>query len=269
MNPSSHTAGSSGDCTDRVLAAVVLAAGKGSRMGSDLPKVLHVVAGRTMLDWVVDAALAAGAHRVVVVVGYGQEHVRESMASRTNVVFAEQLEQLGTGHAALCAESAVGDADDVLVLAGDGPLIRASVLKRLVASHRESSSAASMATASIDDPTGYGRILRDGQGHFSAIVEQKNATPEQLAICEVNPSYYCFDRESMFGVLHELRPDETGGEYYLTDVPGILKANGRHVGLLDEVPQQDVLSINTQEQLVEVDEILRGRMASQVSGDQA
>ena len=261
----SHAPGPS----DRVSAAVILAAGKGTRMDSDLPKVMHLVAGRTILDWVVDAAEAAGVNKIVLVVGYGQELVREAMAGRDGVSFAEQTEQLGTGHAALCAESAVGDADDVLVLAGDGPLIRSSVLERLIAVHREESAAASLATACIDDPTGYGRIVRDAAGQFAAIVEQKNATDEQLRITEVNPSYYCFDRKSLFAALHGLRPDDTGGEYYLTDVPGILKEQGHHVGLLDEVPQEDVLSINTLDQLAKVDEILRHRLAHSTTGGQA
>ena len=252
--------------SDRVSAAVILAAGKGTRMDSDLPKVMHLVAGRPILDWVVDAAEDAGVKRIVLVVGYGQELVREAMADREGVSFAEQTAQLGTGHATLCAESEVGDADDVLVLAGDGPLIRSSVLVRLLATHREASAVASLATACIDDPTGYGRIVRDSGGQFSAIVEQKNATDEQLRICEVNPSYYCFDRKSLFAALHGLRPDGTGGEYYLTDVPGILKGQGHHVGLLDEVPQEDVLSINTLHQLAKVDEILQNRLAQSATG---
>ena len=238
-------------------------------MESDLPKVMHLVAGRPILDWVVDAATAAGVKRIVLVVGYGQDVVREAMSGRESVSFAEQTEQLGTGHAALCAESAVGDADDVLVLAGDGPLIRSSVLVRLIDAHRNASSAASLATACIDDPTGYGRIVRDSAGQFSAIVEQKNATDEQLLINEVNPSYYCFDRKCLFTTLHGLRPDDTGGEYYLTDVPGILKDQGHHVGLLDEVSQEDVLSINSFDQLAKVDEILRHRLAHTATGGQA
>ncbi|MAW41993.1 MAG: hypothetical protein CMJ30_06230 [Phycisphaerae bacterium] len=252
--------------SDQVSAAVILAAGKGTRMGSDLPKVMHEVAGKSMLDWVVDAAEAAGVQRIVLVVGYGQELVRDAMSTRDNVAFAEQVEQLGTGHATLCAESAVGDADDVLVLAGDGPLIRASVLRQLIASHRQSSAAASLATARIDDPTGYGRIVRDSDGQFSEIVEQKNGSADQLQICEVNPSYYCFGRHVLFEALHGLRPDATGGEYYLTDVPGILKGQGHHVELLDEVPQEDVLSINTIEQLSRVDDILRSRLSSNATG---
>ena len=267
MQSPASTSRSSGP-SERVSAAVVLAAGKGTRMGSDLPKVMHQVAGRPILDWVVDAAEAAGVKRIVLVVGYGQELVRQAMAQRPNVRFAEQTEQLGTGHATLCAESEVGDADDVLVLAGDGPLIRSSVLERLVAVHREESAAASLATACIDDPTGYGRIVRDSAGQFAAIVEQKNASEEQLRITEVNPSYYCFDRKSLFAALHGLRPDDTGGEYYLTDVPGILKAQGHHVGLVDEVPQEDVLSINTLDQLAKVDEILRRRLAHSATGGQ-
>ncbi len=238
-------------------------------MDSNLPKVMHLVAGRPILDWVVDAAEAAGVKKIVLVVGFGQELVREAMANRDGVSFAEQTKQLGTGHATLCAEAAVGDVDDVLVLAGDGPLIRSSVLVRLLSSHRDASAAASLATACIDDPTGYGRIVRDSEGQFAAIIEQKNATEEQLRISEVNPSYYCFDQKALFSALHKLRPDDTGGEYYLTDVPGILKNQGHRVGLLDEVPQEDVLSINTLEQLAKVDEILRHRLALSATGGQA
>lgn len=248
------------------LASIILAAGKGTRMNSDLPKVAHPVAGRPMVLWVADACAEAGCERIVVVVGHQQHVVREIFEAWPEdappVEFAVQQPQHGTGHAVQCAEPALhGFAGDVLVLAGDGPLIRAATLDRLVGAHRAAHAAASLATARIADPTGYGRIVRDARGRFAAIVEHKNCTPEQLAIHEVNPSYYCFDVARLFHALARVQRDERSGEYFLTDVPALLLADGATVEVLDAVPAEDVLSINTPAQLAEVDGILRARIS--------
>lgn len=245
--------------------ALIMAAGKGTRMNSDLPKVVHEVAGRPMVCHVVEACLAAGCGRVVAIVGYEQGRVREALACYgERVGYALQAEQLGTGHAVRCAEgSLTGLAGDtpVLVLAGDGPLIRASTLGAMLDRHRETGAGATLASSVIEDPTGYGRVVRGPDGRFAAIVEQKNASPEHLAIREVNPSYYCFRLASLRSALARVERNGASGEYYLTDVPTILLERGERVEVIDAVPAEDVLSINTPAQLAEVDRVLRDRLA--------
>lgn len=244
--------------------AIILAAGKGTRMGGDRPKVLYEVAGRPMVWWVVKACQAAGVQRCVVVVGYKGDEVQAALAGEQGCQFVEQREQLGTAHATQMAEPMLeiaGEAD-VFVLAGDGPLIRGRTLGRLLEMHRRAGAAATLATSVIDDPTGYGRVVRSKDGGFEAIVEQKDATPAQLEIREVNPSYYCFKSEALFRALRDVGNDNKQGEYYLTDVPGLLKKQGKMVLVVDAVPAEDVLSINTPEQLAQVDAILRERVAA-------
>jgi bifunctional UDP-N-acetylglucosamine pyrophosphorylase / glucosamine-1-phosphate N-acetyltransferase len=148
----------------------------------------------------------------------------------------------------------------VFVLAGDGPLIRPQTLRRLLCVHRETRAAATLASAVIPDPAGYGRIIRAADGSLEAIVEQKDATPPQLVVREVNPSYYCFRSDLLFAALPKLSNENKSGEYYLTDVPTMLKRQGHRVTVVDAVPPEDVLSINTPEQLAEVDQILRERL---------
>jgi UDP-N-acetylglucosamine diphosphorylase/glucosamine-1-phosphate N-acetyltransferase len=251
-------------------AAVIMAAGKGTRMESDLPKVVHAVAGRPMVCHVVEACLEAGCDRVVAIVGYKQELVREALAGfGGRVRFAVQAEQQGTGHAVRCAEGELSGLDaetPVLVLAGDGPLIRAETLRRLLDRHAETGASATLATSVIGDPAGYGRIVRDGSGRFAAIVEHKNASEAQREIREVNPSYYCFRLGSLSEGLRRVGRDGASGEYYLTDVPAILLAGGDRVEVIDAVPPEDVLSINTLAQLAEVDRIMRSRLSGAQGG---
>lgn len=239
-----------------------MAAGKGTRMQSDLPKVAHPVGGRAMVCAVVDACEQAGCSRVVAVVGYGREHVESALGGYASVRFAEQSEQLGTGHAVLCAKSAVSDLPEstpVFVLAGDGPLIRPATLLAMLDRHCSTGASATLATSVIDDPTGYGRIVRDAQGRFAGIVEHKNASEQQRQIREVNPSYYCFSLGALFACLRRLGKDSLSGEYYITDVPSMMQQEGLIVEVIDAVPPEDVLSINTPEQLAEVDRIYRSR----------
>ena len=242
--------------------AVILAAGKGTRMQSDLPKVMHEVAGRPMVHWVVDACRDAGASRIVVVVGHRAELVRDSLSDQSDVEFVMQEEQLGTGHAVDQAREALATSPshDLLVLCGDGPLIRTETLRILLDRHRDSGAAATLATAVIEDPSGYGRIVRDENGDFARIVEQKDANETELAIREVNPSYYCFRTGPLFERLSRTSNDNANGEYYVTDVFGIARHDGDRVAVVDAVPAEDILSINTPEQLAEVDEILRIRL---------
>jgi len=245
--------------------AIILAAGKGTRMKSDLPKVVHPIGGRPMVCAVVDACLAAGCGRIVAVVGYKQELVREALAGYGNVEFAVQEEQLGTGHAVMSAASLfepmpAPGSSDTFVLCGDGPLLRPATLRSLHSRHAAAKAAASLATAIIDDPTGYGRIWRDDQGRFRAIVEHKNCTPEQRSIREVNPSYYCFDTSALFAALRQVTRNPLSGEYYLTDTLELLLNQGRRVEVVEGVPPQDILSINTLEELAVVDNLFRSRL---------
>ncbi|MEM8783667.1 MAG: NTP transferase domain-containing protein [Planctomycetota bacterium] len=248
------------------VAAVLLAAGQGTRMQSDLPKVLHEVADKPMIRWVIDACRAAAVSRIVVVVGYRGDLVREALKGEPNVCFVKQEEQLGTGHAAAVAQEALADfRGDLFVLCGDMPLIRPHILEELLETHRTWNACATLATAILKDPTGYGRVLREAHGAgggFDRIVEQKDATPEQLLVREVNPSYYCFHAPALFDALKRVSSDNAQGEYYLTDVPGLLKQDGQTVALLDAVPESDVLGINTLEDLAQVDAIMRQRLTA-------
>lgn len=247
--------------SERSVAAVVLAAGKGTRMGGDLPKVAFEVADRPIVNWVADALRQAGVQRVLLVVGYKADHVRSLFDGDPDIEFVEQHEQLGTGHAVLCCREALdGFEGDLVVLAGDGPLIRSTTIDTLLETHRNAGAAATLATSVIDDPTGYGRIVRDADGRFEAIVEHKNASEAVRAIHEVYPSYACFDAKALLDSLSVLPADEVSGEYYLTEVPAMLHADGSVVEVVDAVPPEDVLSINTPEQLAEVDAILRARL---------
>ncbi|MBX3410024.1 MAG: NTP transferase domain-containing protein [Phycisphaeraceae bacterium] len=241
-------------------AAILLAAGKGTRMKSDLPKVVFEVGGRPMVCAVADACRAAGVERIIAVVGHRQELVREALRGYEGIEFAVQTEQLGTGHAVMsAAECFSGVRQSVFVLCGDGPLIRPSTLRTMLERHRGLDAAATLATAEIEDPTGYGRIVRDANRRFLAIVEHRNCTPGQLAIREVNPSYYCFDSQHLFNALKGVTRNPLSGEYYLTDVPGLLLEQGARVEVIEAVPPEDVLSINTPEDLALVDRIFRSR----------
>ena len=235
-------------------------------MGGDLPKVLHEVAGEPMLHWVAAACREAGAAPLIVVVGYQSDRVREAMAGQDDIVFVEQTEQLGTGHAVEVCRDAMADLPgDAFVLAGDGPLIRTQTLASMVDRHATTMASATLATAVLDDPTGYGRIVRDDDGRFEGIVEQKNASEAQRAIDEVYPSYAIFNVADLFDMLEELPRDEVSGEFYLTDVPAMLRACGKRVELLPGVPAEDILSINTPAQLAQVDAILQQRLHTEAA----
>ena len=232
-------------------------------MGSDLPKVVHPVGGRPMVDIVAHACHTVGCSPIVAVVGHGKHHVETALQHAPgDIRFALQAEQLGTGHAVLAAQQALDGVDpnsNALVLCGDGPLIREDTLRKLLQTHVQNDAAATLATAVVNDPTGYGRIVRDAHGRFARIVEQKNATEAELAIREINPSYYCFKLGPLMDALHHVERNPKTGEYYLTDVPALLLAAGARVEVVDAVPAEDVLSINTPEQLAQVDRIYRER----------
>ncbi|MCE2875538.1 MAG: NTP transferase domain-containing protein [Planctomycetaceae bacterium] len=250
--------------TQPTLSSIVLAAGKGTRMKSDLPKVMHPAAGQPMVKWVVKASRDAGAKDVVLVVGHMAELVSEAFRSDTPAChFVTQNPQLGTGHAVdqarpLFAAGKLGE--HCFVLCGDGPLIRPETLRKLLDRHLTAGASASLATSVVADAAGYGRIERDAQGRFRRIVEQKDATEAQRAIREINPSYYLFRTRDLFDALTRVTNQNASGEYYITDVFELLLKDGKRVEVVDAVPPEDVLSVNTPEQLAEVDAILRRRL---------
>lgn len=244
--------------------AIILAAGKGTRMGADQPKVSFEAAGRPLVWWVVRACRAAGVSRCIIVVGYKGEVVRRILADEPDCVFVEQSEQLGTGHATKMAAPLFDPQNpvDVFVLAGDAPLLRSQTLQALLRTHRKNNAAATLAAAEVDDPTGYGRVIRDADGCFQAIVEEKDATPEQKRIRQINPSYYCFRSDALFSALEQVKNANKQAEYYLTDVPVLHRRAALTVAVVDAVPPEDVLGVNTPQQLAVVDAILRQRHAA-------
>ncbi len=246
----------------RPLAAIVLAAGKSTRMRSELPKVLHAIHDRPMLAYVLDACFAVGVPEIHVVVGHGKQQVIDRFGDDRRLKWIEQSEQLGTGHAVMMAEPALRDFDgDVLIIAGDMPLVQARTLSDLVALHRRVGSMVSLATAELDDPDGYGRVIRDGGGRLQGIVEHRNCTPEQLRIREVNISYYCFDSVRLFDALRRISPDAGKGEYYITDVVHLLVADRRPAAILPGVAPDDALGINSPEDLERVARCMNRRLA--------
>ncbi len=251
--------------TSHATTAVILAAGKGTRMNSEMPKVMHEALGKPLVEWVVDAVTDAGVARVILVVGHQEEVVRAHFKGRSNIEFVRQSPQLGTGHAVDQARPLLQNVDrasELLVLCGDGPLITPTTIGTLLNAHRTTKAAATLATSVIPDATGYGRIDRDSKGEFRAIVEQKDCTPAQLLNREINPSYYCFELGALLDTLAHVDNRNAAGEYYITDVFHILKKAGRTVHVVDAVPAEEVLSVNTPEQLAEVSNLLRSRIAT-------
>ncbi len=234
-------------------AAIVLAAGKGTRMKSDLPKVLHKVCGLPMVEHVVRALRGAGVERVVVVVGHGGEEVQKALGD--SVEYAWQREQLGTGHAVRCATEALQDHDGpVVVASGDTPLVDTATMAALLQAHGKR--ALTVATAFLDEPHGYGRIVRDADRKLTKIVEQKDATEEQARITEVNAGLYAFDGKTLFSLLPRLRNANAQGEYYLTDLVQMAAADGLAVGA--HIAGAALLQgVNDRWQLAEAEAVLR------------
>lgn len=246
--------------------AIVLAAGKGTRMGSDLPKVLHRLADEPLVAFPVRAALAAGVERVVVVVGHGGEQVRAAVADASpGAAFAEQHEQRGTGHAVLCALPAIaGAAGPVLILSGDVPLLAAATLRRLVDAAARGSSGLALATFRPADPTGYGRILRDRAGRVVGIREERDSSPAEREIRECNAGVYCVDAGLLREELPAIGTDNAQGEIYLTDLVGRAAARGEVVAV--EVDAVEVAGVNTREHLAELEAIVRARVGAAGQG---
>lgn len=238
--------------------ALILAAGEGKRMKSSMSKVLHQVCGKEMVNHVIDVMRSAGFDEVNVIVGKGKEQVMEKTKSR-NVTFSVQEEQLGTGHAVLCAKEFLsGKEGTIAIFTGDAPLIRRETVAELLRMHEEKGYSATLLTSVIDNPTGYGRVVREGED-VARIVEQKDGTPEELAVKEINAGMYLFDVRELLIALGELKNENAQGEYYLTDVIGIMKAKGLTLGA--SITQFDeTRGVNSREQLAEAEEIMRKRI---------
>jgi bifunctional UDP-N-acetylglucosamine pyrophosphorylase/glucosamine-1-phosphate N-acetyltransferase len=241
---------------------VVLAAGEGKRMKSDLPKVLHPIGGRSLLGHALAAARGTEPDQVVVVVGHGRDQVRahlEQIDPQATTVVQEQ--QNGTGHAVRVALESVSasDAETVLVVCGDVPLLRSATLVELLDKHRADANAVTVLTAVVPDPTGYGRIIRAADGGLEAIVEQRDATPEQHAVAEINSGVYAFDGKVLRDALTRLSTDNSQGEEYLTDVVSIARGDGARVGASLAPDHREILGVNDRVQLAELGRILNDR----------
>ena len=237
--------------------AVILAAGKGTRMGGDKAKVLYEVSGKPMVQHVIETCRSIGVDQCVVVVGHQREAV-EAAVRAADVDCVVQDQQLGTGHAVLVTEEAV-KGEIVIVLCGDAPLVPADLLRELDERHALEDNACTAVGARMPDPTGYGRMLTDDEGRLVGIVEQKDATDEQLQIDLINSGIYAFDREQLFRCLHAVRPNNAQGEYYLTDVPKLLVQEGARVGLVVTDDPGAVLGVNTPEHLAEAERLYASR----------
>ena len=234
--------------------AVVLAAGKGTRMKSDLPKVLCEANGRPLIDWVLDALEAAGVQQFLVVVGYEADRVKKALQDRDGVKFVLQDQQLGTGHAVkVCEDHLQGHDGPVLIVAGDSPMIQPESIRSLLDGFETEALDCLLGTLLKDNPQGLGRIVRDKAGRFEGIVEEKDATDEQRAIQEVNMSTYLFRPEHLLWALGQLKNNNRQGEFYLTDCPAILLGAGRKIDALPVLKPCEALSVNTVDELAEVE----------------
>lgn len=239
--------------------AVVLAAGQGTRMKSKLYKVLHPVCGKPMVEHVIDHIQGIGAERIVTIVGHGAEKVQDQLGSRSEYALQEQ--QLGTAHAVLQASEVLGNlSGTTLVICGDTPLIRPETMKALLAHHHETAAKATILTGIPENPTGYGRIIRNAEGHVERIVEQKDASPEEQKVKEINSGTYCFDNESLFAALKLVKNDNSQGEYYLPDVIEILKNQGSIISAYATDDFEETLGVNDRVALSQAETLMRERI---------
>ena len=239
--------------------AVILAAGQGTRMKSKLYKVLHPVCGKSMVEHVVENIETLNVNRIVTVVGHGAEKVKEQLGSKSEYVLQEQ--QLGTAHAVIQAEQILGELEGTtLVVCGDTPLIRPETMQSLFEYHQKQQAKATILTAIADNPTGYGRIIRNGDGQVAQIVEQKDASEEQQLVTEINTGTYCFDNKALFEALKLVKNENAQGEYYLPDVIQILQQQGEIVSAYTCNDFEETLGVNDRVALAQAEEIMRHRI---------
>ena len=243
------------------IAAVILAAGKGTRMGAtDKPKVMFEANGKPMVEYLVNAVKDASVDDITLVVGYMKETVTDYFKDR--VKYVEQIEQLGTGHAVLMAEDSLKDTSNAIITCyGDMPLFKSETIKSLIETYEREKPAIAMLTVKFEDPEfwAFGRIIRDEKGEVAGIVEQKDATTDQLKIKESNPSFIIFNSKFLWDNLKNLNTENAQGEYYLTDMIKVAKDKGQKIVAVPVSEENEVLGVNTPEQLKEVEEILRSR----------
>ncbi len=238
--------------------AVILAAGKGTRMKSDLPKVLCQANGKPLVKYVIDALRTAGVDQLIAVVGYRADLVQQELASEPRLSFAFQTEQLGTGHAVMmCREHLQGCSGPVVVVAGDSPMLQAESVRKILEEFESTGAACVLGTLKHPSPHGLGRIVRDEQGNFERIVEEKDASAQERLINEVNMSTYVFDAVELLRGLDQLTNSNQQKEYYITDLPAIMLARGLTVRALPVLQPIEALSVNTVEHLAEVEQELQ------------
>lgn len=240
-------------------AAVILAAGKGVRMYSELPKVAHRAAGKPLISHVAGAVREAGIDDITLVVGHGREVIEEIFAGDAKIKFAVQEQQLGTGHALMQAEQEIDPACSLLVLAGDTPLLQASTIRQLIDFHQQGEYSATLLSAKISNPYGYGRVLRNIDDSFARVVEEKDASASEKSITEINSGMYCFQAGEVFRALTGISSNNAQGEYYLTDVLEVLKNKQQKIGIFLSNAEEDIYGINDRVQLAQAETLLRQR----------
>ncbi|MGO1224558.1 MAG: sugar phosphate nucleotidyltransferase, partial [Leuconostoc falkenbergense] len=238
---------------------LILAAGQGSRMKSTTPKVLHRVAGQTMIDWVLESVSGLHASQLITVIGVGAQRVQEHVGNRSKFVL--QTEQLGTGHAVQQAQTELRDSDGVtLIMSGDTPLFRRETLSELVVEHQHSNNAVTVLTAIADDPTGYGRIVRGDDNTVVKIVEQKDASVTERHIKEINTGVYVFNNQLLFDALSKVKNNNAQGEYYLPDTLDILRHDGQQIGAHTLHDFTESLGVNDRVALASANQIMHDRI---------
>ncbi|MBU1163659.1 MAG: NTP transferase domain-containing protein [Proteobacteria bacterium] len=243
------------------VAAVILAAGMGTRMKSNKAKVLHEIIGRPMVMYVVETASKVVGNNIVLVIGNQADKVKRIVSERIDVIFAIQEEQLGTGHAVLCAQPYIPEhADQVVILCGDVPLITPYTLIQLIDDHINAVREISILAVEIDNPKGYGRILLDKNRNVNGIVEETDATEEQKGIKIINTGIYCIKKDYLFDALKKIKSDNVQGELYLTDIIGIGYKEGKNIGVLVGSDVEEVIGVNNSEDLIKVEIIMRERL---------
>ena len=239
---------------NKELIIIILAAGKGSRMNSSLPKVLHTLQGAALIDHVLDESQLLNPIETILVVGFKKEQVILHTRERSNIKYATQIEQLGTGHAVLQTEELLKNKNGhILILYGDVPNIKASTLRPIIADHIINNRDLTLITAEIDDPTGYGRIIRDKNGNLLKIVEEKDCTDDEKKIKEWNPGIYIFKIPEVFEVLNNIKTNNASKEYYLTDAIGLAQQSNMQIKAIKIANSNEVMGVNTADQLEELE----------------
>jgi len=240
---------------NKELRVVILAAGKGTRMNSDLPKVLHKLQSKPLIDYVIDESELLNPKEIILVVGFKKESVIKHTQSRINLKYTTQIEQLGTGHAVLQTNELLKNRKGhILILYGDVPNIKASTLQPIVSDHISNNRDLTLITAEIDDPTGYGRIIRDKNGNLLKIVEEKDCSDDEKKIKEWNPGIYIFKIPEVFKILNNIKTNNASKEYYLTDAIGLAQQSNMQIKAIKIANSDEVIGVNTADQLKELED---------------